>query len=556
MPNISHEVKGSGLDDCIVCGDPAEYYCENHVRPYQPFYRCVKCAMKLNSDYTIWALDFEAEIRAKRKFEDSKKRLVRHHPFYGSMLLNTDVKWVTDTSIPLAAINGRDLFLNATGVHELTKKQWDFLLAHELMHVAHLHAFRQRHRDAIVLSDQGPITLWNLACDYAINWLLDQESDFELPTQGALLDERFADQTPEYIYDVLWQESKKIAVASQGSGQSGDEKDSESPPQASASASSDPSNQQDTTASAKGKTQGGCDCKDGSENTGSGGHEQASGSCDGPETDASSDKERDELSDPGWDQSEGKGVRHVKVDWLHGDILDAVDLDEMERNAMEARIKQITFQAAYHARAIGADKSVANAVIDSQAPRRSWQISLATFVSTTVDRDDYSYRKPHRRYVPQGVYMPTLEGKKPPKLMSVVIDVSSSIRQDQLEMFWEELAGLIALHPNLRFQTYFVNTKIVEERELGIEDLPLDMDVPGYGGTDFTPAFNDIEKKMLDVSGLVYFTDLECNSYPVEPPYPVMWLNFGRPLKTLKEEFSNYGYSWEPPFGEVVVMIK
>lgn len=556
MPNISHGVKASGFAICAVCKATAQYYCENHIRrtsygtyswQEQPFYRCEACALKLNDDYTIWPLDLTAEQKAKQQYDQSKKRLIRHHPFYGSMLLNTNVKWVTDTTIPLAAVNGKDMFLNATGTHELNKKQWDFLLAHEIMHIAHLHAFRRRHRNAIAISDLGKISLWNLACDYAINWLLDQESDFEIPTEGALLDERFADQTPEYIYDVLWQESTKIQVPSQGqgSGESGKSENSDGQAQANASNGTHASPSED--GSEKGKQ------SQGSESEGA---EQKETSSDDTQASAS-DSERDEMSDPGWDQSEGKGTRHVKIDWLHGDVLEAADLDEMERNAMEARVKQITFQAAYHARAIGADKSIANAVIDSQAPTRSWQISLATFVSTTVDRDDYSYRKPHRRYVPQGVYMPTLEGRKPPKLMSVVIDVSSSIRQDQLVMFWDELAGLIALHPNLKFQTYFVNTKIVEARELGIEDLPLDIDVPGYGGTDFRPAFDDIEKKMLDVSGLIYFTDLECNDYPAEPPYPVMWLNFGRPLKTLREAYPEYdGYAWEPPFGEIVDMIK
>jgi predicted metal-dependent peptidase len=478
------------------------------------------------ADRYLWALE-----KATRGFEDSKKRMVRHHPFYGSMLLNTELHWISNPTIPLAAVDGKHLYLNPKGCENLTKKQWDFLIAHEIMHLAHIHSFRKKGRDHM---------LWNMACDYAINWLINQEPDFDPPTEDLLLDDRFANESPEYIYTVLRDEMKAQAQAQAASGENEDS-ESEGANQATATGSSSYSGSE--------TPQGDPDKEDKSQGVPST-TLSSSGTTDANQASGTPDKERDKNAGQGYDQSEGTGVRHVKVDWLHGDVLDGAAIDDMERDAMEARIKQITFQAAYHARAIGADKDVAAAVIESQAPKRSWQISLASFVSNTVDKDDYSYRKPHRRYVPQGVYMPTLHGQKPPKLMAIVIDVSSSIRQEQLDKFWEELAGLIALHPNLKFKTYFVNTKIVKEMELGIEDLPLELDVPGYGGTNFKPAYEDIEEKMLEVSGLIYFTDLECDQYPSEPEYPTMWLNFGRPQQ-------NDGYRrWEPPFGEIVDMIQ
>ena len=112
--------------------------------------------------------------------------------------------------------------------------------------------------------------------------------------------------------------------------------------------------------------------------------------------------------------------------------------------------------------------------------------------------------------------MPSLEGKKPPKLMSVVIDISSSISEEQLQKFWPELAGLIAMHPNLRFKMYF----------------------------------DKIEEDGLPVSGLIYFTDMEAGDFPVDPPYPVVWLNFGRRMTT------GIQTHWQqaPPFGDVVDM--
>lgn len=106
------------------------------------------------------------------------------------------------------------------------------------------------------------------------------------------------------------------------------------------------------------------------------------------------------------------------------------------------------------------------------------------------------------------------------------------------------------MHPNLRFKVYFVNTEITEEKEIGIEDLPLDFQVEGCGGTRFSPAFDQIEEDGLPVSGLIYFTDMEACDFPVDPPYPVVWLNFGRRM----EHSTSRSYQSVPPFGDVVDM--
>ena len=45
----------------------------------------------------------------------------------------------------------------------------------------------------------------------------------------------------------------------------------------------------------------------------------------------------------------------------------------------------------------------------------------------------------------------------------------------------------------------------------------------GCGGTSFKPVFDYVDKNLLDVQILIYFTD-GYGDDPKKPPYPVMWV--------------------------------
>ena len=169
-----------------------------------------------------------------------------------------------------------------------------------------------------------------------------------------------------------------------------------------------------------------------------------------------------------------------------------------------------------------------------------------------MEKDDYTWARCNRRYIDQGVYLPTLGGTKPPKLMAIAIDTSGSINQEQFKMFQDELSGLLASNPNLTFLTYFVNTQIQERKRLRAEDIPIKLQVRGGGGTNFRPAFDDIDETGEPVSGLIYFTDLECWDYGAEPEYPVVWLNFGQRRELGSSD--PYTSDMMPPWGDVVNM--
>lgn len=38
------------------------------------------------------------------------------------------------------------------------------------------------------------------------------------------------------------------------------------------------------------------------------------------------------------------------------------------------------------------------------------------------------------------------------------------------------------------------------------------------------PPFRWVDENGIEPKGLIYLTDLCCNSFPVEPDYPVLWV--------------------------------
>ena len=70
-------------------------------------------------------------------------------------------------------------------------------------------------------------------------------------------------------------------------------------------------------------------------------------------------------------------------------------------------------------------------------------------------------------------------------------------------------------------------------------DMPATLTPVGGGGTDYRPVCTHIEDQNLQPTCLIWFTDLECNRYPAEPEYPVLWVCSAQ-------------HEDQPPFGQVL----
>ena len=118
-------------------------------------------------------------------------RLRMKSPFFGTLAMFA--RFVPSLTIPYAATDGRDIFLNTEFFQSLPKEQQDGILLHEILHAALLHSLRLNEREP---------ELWNIAADIVVNGTISRQTGIELPP-GGLRDEQLEHLSVEEVYELL-----------------------------------------------------------------------------------------------------------------------------------------------------------------------------------------------------------------------------------------------------------------------------------------------------------------------------------------------------------------
>lgn len=211
-----------------------------------------------------------------------------------------------------------------------------------------------------------------------------------------------------------------------------------------------------------------------------------------------------------------------------GMVLDAGagQLQAGSNAALESEWQVAVTQAAEVAKRAGKlPGSMQNFIQDIIKPVVDWRTVLWPFC-TALTNDDYSWRKPHRAYISEDEYLPSMLTESAGHL-GVVIDSSGSC-----ENYWKQFVNeMAAIHSELRptqVTVLHVDTCVQHVDEVMPDDIFPKSPIKGGGGTAFEPAFNYFNEHHPDVEAVVYLTDLESNDFGEEPPYPVLWVSTER----------------------------
>jgi predicted metal-dependent peptidase len=333
-------------------------------------------------------------------------------PFFGVLALQ--LRMIEDPTHPTAYTDGRMMGFNPSFVASLTQDQLIALIAHEVMHCACGHPWRESGRQH---------KKWNYACDYAINPILT-DAGLKLP-DGCLNDPQYAGKSAEWIYDRL------------------------------------------------------PDMPDGS------------GSCQGEVRSAPSSGDAD-------GDSGNSDAPVTEADW-----------------------QQLTKQAIQAAKAQGKlPGKMLRDLEQATKPVVDWRSLLRKYMQE-ITTADYSWTQPNRRYLHNGLYLPSLRSHACGKI-AIAVDTSGSIDAITLAQFAGEMQSIIDDMQPSSVDVLYCDASVhrVDTFERG--DL-LEMHPCGGGGTSFVPVFDHYNDASADQPVvLVYFTDMY-GTFPESADYPVIW---------------------------------
>ena len=187
---------------------------------------------------------------------------------------------------------------------------------------------------------------------------------------------------------------------------------------------------------------------------------------------------------------------------------DANELSPDEQRELAREIDEAIRQGALVAGKTGSGGD--RDLVELLKPQVDWREVLRDFITSTCAGSDYStWRKPNRRYIGAGIYMPSGISEKVGELV-VAIDTSGSIGQRELSVFLSEVKGICdTVHPEAIRLLYWDTEVCADERYEGdeVEDLAQSTKPQGGGGTDVRCVTEYIAQKQVKAQACIVLTD-------------------------------------------------
>lgn len=155
-------------------------------------------------------------------------------------------------------------------------------------------------------------------------------------------------------------------------------------------------------------------------------------------------------------------------------------------------------------------------------PVLDWKSILANFMNAT-QKEDYSWKRPNRRYLSNRLYLPIQHSEKL-DILTFAIDTSCSVSDEMMiEMFSEINYIHQTMKPDMLHIIVF-DTQIRKTWEITQDDDIQDIVIKGRGGTSFT-WINDYCKKNKP-EALIVFSDMQCTPLENDPGCSLLWIAY------------------------------
>lgn len=141
----------------------------------------------------------KSDVQIEDRLIKARIKLLISQPFFGNLatrlVLREATKWC-----PTAATDGRYFYYNRNFVDALTDGELVFLMGHEVEHCVYDHMSPARR------GSRNP-RLWNIACDYVINYdLVEAKVGEKITLVKICYDSKYAGMSANEVYDLLVQD--------------------------------------------------------------------------------------------------------------------------------------------------------------------------------------------------------------------------------------------------------------------------------------------------------------------------------------------------------------
>ena len=230
----------------------------------------------------------------------------------------------------------------------------------------------------------------------------------------------------------------------------------------------------------------------------------------------------DEYGDDSGSGKSGAGIGDGDLD--SHDWEGAQSLDPEEAKQLERDIDNAIRQGALAAGKLG---SGGNRDLEALLqPKIDWREVLRDFISTTCVGNDYStWRRPNRRFVSSGYYMPSGVSESVGELV-IAIDMSGSIGARELSQFLGEVKGICDnVHPEKVRLLYWDTEVCADESYMAheLDTLTESTKPAGGGGTTVTCVPEYITKHGIKPQAVVVLTDGYLGGEWGQWSAPVLW---------------------------------
>ena len=195
---------------------------------------------------------------------------------------------------------------------------------------------------------------------------------------------------------------------------------------------------------------------------------------------------------------------------------------EQEMDESDWDLEAIAAEAASNRHGKGPGRG-GDMVRQSRSPREDWREVLQEWVQATVP-SDYTWRKPDRRYLSHGLYMPGIEKDGAPPF-GIIVDTSGSVDDATIAVVNKAVSDINRLVQPERIDVVYCDTRVMGTESFGPDDDVV-LKVPRGGGTNMNPALAHFNALPEPPAAVLVITDLYMP--PITPKnvptsYDVLW---------------------------------